>query len=143
MKLFGLQASSDGARRLADELGLGLAAHEERDFEDGEFNAELTGDTVKAMAAAWVSEFKKAGAENYFEMNLHDRSEPYQRYTVTVQKVGKLSPGEKASRARYDALVEAATIAEEQVSREEYGHAKHAAVTIANKIRELIATEAA
>ena len=37
MKLFGLQASSDGARRLADELGLGLAAHEERDFEDGEF----------------------------------------------------------------------------------------------------------
>lgn len=50
-----------------------------------------------------------------------------------------MSPGEKANRARYDALVEAAAIAEAQVSREEYGHAKHAAVTIAQAIRDLIA----
>lgn len=37
MKLFGIQASADGARSLADELGIHLADHEEREFEDGEF----------------------------------------------------------------------------------------------------------
>lgn len=37
MKLFGIQASLDGAQRLARELGLEVASHEEREFEDGEF----------------------------------------------------------------------------------------------------------
>jgi len=37
MKLFGPKASLAGARELARELGLGLAEHEEREFEDGEF----------------------------------------------------------------------------------------------------------
>lgn len=46
-------------------------------FEDGEFSAELTGDTVKAMALAWVSQFKESGAENFFEMNVHDRADPF------------------------------------------------------------------
>jgi ribose-phosphate pyrophosphokinase len=35
--LFALHASSDYGRRLASHLGVGLAAHEERAFEDGEF----------------------------------------------------------------------------------------------------------
>lgn len=37
MKLFGLKASLEEASRLARELGLELSAHEEREFEDGEF----------------------------------------------------------------------------------------------------------
>jgi ribose-phosphate pyrophosphokinase len=37
MKLFGLHATRDYAERLAGHLGVGLAPHEERDFEDGEF----------------------------------------------------------------------------------------------------------
>jgi ribose-phosphate pyrophosphokinase len=37
MKLFGLNASAEGARRVALKLGVELAAHEEREFEDGEF----------------------------------------------------------------------------------------------------------
>jgi ribose-phosphate pyrophosphokinase len=36
MKLFGLKASEQ-ARRVADQLGIELSQHEERDFEDGEF----------------------------------------------------------------------------------------------------------
>jgi ribose-phosphate pyrophosphokinase len=34
--LFALQASADCGARVADALGIGLSAHEERDFEDGE-----------------------------------------------------------------------------------------------------------
>ena len=37
MKLFGLDASRAGAERLAELLGVALAVHEEREFEDGEF----------------------------------------------------------------------------------------------------------
>ena len=37
MKLFGLNASKELAQGLADRLGVWLASHEERDFEDGEF----------------------------------------------------------------------------------------------------------
>ena len=37
MKLFGLNATREYAQRVADHLGVSLAAHEERDFEDGEF----------------------------------------------------------------------------------------------------------
>lgn len=37
MKLFAINASRAGAERLAQTLGVELAAHEEREFEDGEF----------------------------------------------------------------------------------------------------------
>jgi ribose-phosphate pyrophosphokinase len=37
MKLFGLDASRAGAEQLAELLGIELSAHEEREFEDGEF----------------------------------------------------------------------------------------------------------
>jgi len=37
MKLFGIEQSRAGAQRLARALGLQLAGHEEREFEDGEF----------------------------------------------------------------------------------------------------------
>lgn len=68
-------------------------------FEDGSFNIVLTGPAVEHMAAAFVGHFKAMGAENYFEMNLFDREEPYQRYTVTVQKVSGKSPADKVKDA--------------------------------------------
>ena len=37
MKLFGLNQTRAFAQRLAGQLGTALGAHEERDFEDGEF----------------------------------------------------------------------------------------------------------
>jgi ribose-phosphate pyrophosphokinase len=37
VKLFGLDASKELAQSLTDRLGVWLASHEERDFEDGEF----------------------------------------------------------------------------------------------------------
>ena len=37
MKLFGLSQTSGFSERLSRHLGMPLAAHEERDFEDGEF----------------------------------------------------------------------------------------------------------
>ena len=39
MRLFGLNASKEFAEGLGDRLGVWLASHEERDFEDGEFKA--------------------------------------------------------------------------------------------------------
>lgn len=64
-------------------------------FGSGEFSMEVLGPAVEHIAIALVSYFKANGAENYVEMNIHDRDEPFQRYTVTVQKVGKLSPADK------------------------------------------------
>jgi ribose-phosphate pyrophosphokinase len=39
VKIFGLNASQEFAAGLADRVGVWLASHEERDFEDGEFKA--------------------------------------------------------------------------------------------------------
>jgi hypothetical protein len=67
-------------------------------FEDGTFEAEYTGEVMNFIATAVVSQFKANGGENYFEMSLYDRDEPFQRYTVTVQKQGALSPAQKATK---------------------------------------------
>ncbi len=68
-------------------------------FEDGAFDMALTGDVVKSIAVAFVSHFKAIGAENYFEMSIYDRAAPFQRYTLTMQKVGALSPTDKLKAA--------------------------------------------
>jgi hypothetical protein len=68
-------------------------------IESGEFRAELAGKAVEAMALSLVSTFKEGGATNYIEMSVFDRADPFQRYVVTVQKAGKLSPHEKADAA--------------------------------------------
>jgi len=39
VKLFGLNASKELAASIAERAGVRLTAHEERDFEDGEFKA--------------------------------------------------------------------------------------------------------
>lgn len=64
-------------------------------FENGRFDVEITGPMVEAMAVALVGQFKEGGATNFMEMSLYDRDEPFQRYTVTVQKAGALSPADK------------------------------------------------
>lgn len=61
-------------------------------MENGAFDIALTGPVVERIAVAMVGHFKATGAENYVEMSLYDREAPYQRYCVTVQKVGAKSP---------------------------------------------------
>lgn len=69
-------------------------------IENGEFNMDITGPIVEVMAMAFVGQFKAGGSVNYMEMSLFDRDEPYQRYTLTVQKVGAKSPADLANEAR-------------------------------------------
>lgn len=102
--LVSLQAERDAlARDLGEATELlekGMEPRLEKlTYEGGAFDAAFTGDTVKAMALAYVSHFKETGAENYLELNFADRAEPFQRYIVTVQKVGKLSPADKEKAA--------------------------------------------
>lgn len=68
-------------------------------FESGEFEMEYTGQVAETIALAMVGHFKASGAVNYLEMNIHDREEPFRRYTVTIQKVGAKSPAEKVNEA--------------------------------------------
>ncbi|RVO55166.1 hypothetical protein CN090_04415 [Sinorhizobium meliloti] len=69
-------------------------------LENGEFNMDITGPIVEVMACAFVGQFKAGGSVNYMEMSLFDRDEPYQRYTLTVQKVGAKSPADLVDEAR-------------------------------------------
>jgi len=113
-----LREAAAAIERLAAERDEALKAAEGLEprikhmrFEDGQFDMALTGQTVEAIAVAFVSHFKSLGAENYVELNIFDRAEPFQRYTVTVQKVGALSPADKvkAAEAQRDKLKEALT----------------------------------
>ena len=104
-----LLAERDEARKLAEE-GLEPRLRELHFGREG-FSAEVTGQAVEATALAIVSYFKDLGAENFVEMNLFDRDDPFQRYNVTVQKVGALSPADKcrAAEAQRDTLKEVLT----------------------------------
>lgn len=92
-----LRAERDHWKELA-EKGLEPRIASMR-LEDGHFDMAVTGPIVEMMAMALVGQFKEGGAKNFMEMSLFDRAEPFQRYTVTVQKVGALSPADKLSAA--------------------------------------------
>lgn len=92
-----LRAERDYWRELA-EKGLEPRLKSMR-LEDGEFNMEVVGPAVELIAIALVGNFKANKTQNYYEMTLYDRDEPYQRYVVTVQKAGALSPHDKAALA--------------------------------------------
>jgi hypothetical protein len=79
-------------------------------LENGEVNLQVTGPMVEAMAMAYVLHFKGIGATTFVEFNIHDREEPFQRYTVTVQKVSGKTPADLLNecKANHAALVEAA-----------------------------------
>ncbi|MGD2167782.1 MAG: ribose-phosphate diphosphokinase [Gammaproteobacteria bacterium] len=53
--LFGIEASRDGAQRLARELGLEVASHEEREFEDGEFKIRPLEDVARERVVLYQS----------------------------------------------------------------------------------------
>lgn len=69
-------------------------------LEEGHFDLSVTGPIVEAVAVAFVGQFKEGGSTNYMEISLFDRDEPFQRYTVTVQKVGAKSPADLVNEAR-------------------------------------------
>jgi ribose-phosphate pyrophosphokinase len=62
MKLFGLNASAEGAQRVARELGTSLASHEEREFEDGEFKIRPLESVRRARVVVYQSLSGAAGA---------------------------------------------------------------------------------
>ncbi len=63
-------------------------------LENGQLDMAVAGAVVQHIAAAMAGWFRESGAENYVEMSLNARDEPFERYVVTVQKVGRLSPHE-------------------------------------------------
>jgi hypothetical protein len=94
----GLAEERDHYKKLAEEGTAPLI--KSMKLEDGHFDMSITGPIVEAFAVALVGQFKEGGSVNYMEMNLYDRDEPFQRYTVTVQKVGAKSPADLVNEAR-------------------------------------------
>ncbi|MBD9542922.1 hypothetical protein IB276_26095 [Ensifer sp. ENS04] len=105
---YGPCTAADAIRGLAEEVAHYKKLAEEgtapllksMKFENGEFDMSVTGPIVEVMAMAFVGQFKAGGSVNYMEMNLYDRDEPFQRYAVTVQKVGAKSPADLVNEAR-------------------------------------------
>lgn len=97
-KLADVKAERDHYKKLADE-GIEPRLQELHYGKEG-FRAEVVGGAVEFLALAFVSHFKAGGAKNFVEMSIYDRDEPFQRYTLTVQKVGALSPADKLNQAQ-------------------------------------------
>lgn len=102
-----LRAERDHYKQLAEE-GL-MPRIKDMRLENGEFNMSIIGPITEYIATAFVGQFKAGGAVNFMEMNLYDRDEPFQRYTLTVQKVGANSPADKLrdAEAKIELLVKA------------------------------------
>lgn len=94
----GLAAEVDHYKKIAEEGVTPLI--KSMKLEDGHFDLSVTGPIVEAMAVAFIGQFKEGGSTNYMEMSLFDRDEPFQRYTMTVQKVGAKSPAILVNEAR-------------------------------------------
>lgn len=92
-----LRAERDHYKALSEQL----ADPQVKEFTFGAegFDMKLTGKAVEKIAIVFVSHFKAVGAVNYLEFNLYDRDDPWQRYTLTVQKVGALSPADRVRAA--------------------------------------------
>ncbi|MBY3263849.1 hypothetical protein HFO15_19675 [Rhizobium laguerreae] len=93
-----LRQHRDHYKQLAEE-GTGPLIKSMK-LEGGHFDMSVTGPIIEAFAVALVGQFKEGGSVNYMEMSLYDRDEPFQRYTVTVQKVGAKSPADLVNEAR-------------------------------------------
>ena len=89
----------DHYRKVA-ESGLDLVLERMSFDRSAGFDAEFTGEVARAISLSMVSHFKAMGAANFLEMTVTDVEEPFQRYTVTIQKVGALSPAEVLREAR-------------------------------------------
>lgn len=86
-----LRALAEEVLHLRDAAGPRLQSMR---FESGHFDAAVTGQAVEAISLAFVSHLKSEGAENFIELNVHDRDDPLERYTITVQRISGKSPGQ-------------------------------------------------
>jgi len=66
---------------------------------DGRLDMAMVGASVQRMSLAFVEWFRHSQAENYIEMGFSAQEEPFERYTLTVQKVGAQTPAEKTNAA--------------------------------------------
>jgi hypothetical protein len=60
-------------------------------MENGAFDLAVGGELVKHLALV-ITEWFRASAENYVEMTLDSKVEPFETYAVTVQRVDKKTP---------------------------------------------------
>lgn len=69
-------------------------------FENGELDMEVVGKAVERIAEALTEWFRADPGENYIEMNLNSRTEPFERYAVTVQRIPGKSPADLRNEAQ-------------------------------------------
>lgn len=79
---------------------------------NGGIDMAVAGPMVERLAVAMTGWFRQSGAENYVEMGLNARTEPFERYCVTVQKYGALSPHQLRKAAE-----DRASAAESEITR--------------------------
>jgi len=77
---------------------------------NGGIDMAVAGPMVERLAVAMTGWFRQSGAENYVEMGLNARTEPFGRYCVTVQKYGAMSPHQLRQAAETRALAAEAEI---------------------------------
>lgn len=86
-----LRAERDHWKKLAEE-GIDPTLKELR-LDGGELNMTLAGPAVERMAVLFAEYFIGLGAKNFVEFTIYGRDRS--RYTLTMQKVGALSPVDK------------------------------------------------
>ena len=91
-----------------DEAKDQILALKELHAVEGRIDAKCAGEGVKALALGLAEFVKDLGAENYVEMQLMT-PDGKERFTVTVQRVGKVTPHEArlAAESRAERLTEA------------------------------------
>lgn len=88
-------------------------------MENGGLDMALTGEMIQHMSLLFVEWFRETGAENNIEMRFNAKTEPFECYTVTVQKAGAKTPAEQRieATARAEAAEAALAKRDEEVAR--------------------------
>lgn len=86
-------------------------------MENGHFDMSVCGPIVNRFALAVVAHFREEPeAKNYFSWNIHSSEDPFERYSVTIQKNSGKSPHElraEAERARDEAIAHTVRLSRE------------------------------
>lgn len=56
---------------------------------------QLTGGPLNLIAESLIGEFKSIGAESFIELNFEDPNNPGEKYSMTLQRMRKVTPGKR------------------------------------------------
>ncbi|MGU9981534.1 ead/Ea22-like family protein [Phreatobacter sp. HK31-P] len=93
-------------------------------LENGRLDMAVAGPVVERMSLVFVEWFRETGARNNIEMSFSAKSEPFERYIVTVQKVLAKTPAEQRKEAEKRAEAAEAALARLTAPSPRYGHKK-------------------